>query len=122
METDWFQLLFEHTHRQANIATVQILVSVFILGFVWREETPRIAVFVMLVVYIFCAGYLIYSLHQIQDRRNTLWEYIAFKEFGQIPDRKKRMIRIFIKNLRSFFPISQNFNNKDANHKEPNEK
>jgi hypothetical protein len=43
--------LFEHTHRQGNIAGVQIFVSFFVLGFAWREGTPLGARWVMFFVY-----------------------------------------------------------------------
>ena len=56
-QPDWFQLLFEHTHRQGNIAGFQMIVSFFVLGFVWSKDTPWGAALIMLGVYSFCAIY-----------------------------------------------------------------
>jgi len=96
-EPEWLGLLFEHTHRQGNIAGVQIIVSFFVLGFVWKEGTPLGARWVMFLVYLFCAIYLINSLYRIQDRRIALWRYITTIELGSVPDEKKKLpkLRLF---------------------------
>jgi hypothetical protein len=94
-EPDWLQILFEHTHRQGNIAGFQMIVSFFVLGFVWSKDTPWGAAFIMLGVYFFCAIYLTNTLYRIQDRRITLWRYIAKNSLEKIPDDDRKLPTIW---------------------------
>ena len=117
VQPNWFELLFEHTHRQGNIAGFQMIVSFFVLGFVWSKDTPWGTALIMLGVYFFCAIYLINSLYRIQDRRITLWRYIAKNELDKIPDEDRKPPTIW-EMIKEFFRHYKKSDKQDAIDKE----